>query len=132
MASVRVWTHKFANPSQTLLILLLYGYQHLPSLQQPYVKENPPMEKRITYFATSVDVRYTWDTPIQEFWIAFNDEVQQVNDQPHSIEMVHHPNGLSNVKGRSKKYDLVRQIQKSHDPAWTKKQMKQETRVDLF
>ena len=54
------------------------------------------------HFYAYVKCRYTWDTPIQEFWIAFNDEVQQVNDQPHSIEMVHHPNGLSNVKGRSK------------------------------
>ena len=74
-----------ANPSQRLLILLLWS----PRSAQPtttlwegtstYGKADMvSMREHITYFATSFDVHYTWGTLIQEFWTSFNDKVQQV------------------------------------------------------
>ena len=81
------YSYNCANPSQALLILLLWWLS--PISAQPtatlwegkstYGKADMVYAcEHITYFARSFDVHYTWDTPIQEFWISFNDRVQQV------------------------------------------------------
>ena len=84
---------------------------------------------------SSFDARYTWDTPIQEFWTAFNDKVQQLmtNRIPLKRSTTWYDQTRENtaIQWLKKKaftnFDLVRET-KSPDPPW--KQMKQDTRVD--
>ena len=87
---------------------------------------------------SSFDARYTWDTPIQEFWTAFNDKVQQLMAKIYRIPLKWSTTWYDQTRENTaiqwlkKKefthFDLVRET-KSPDPAW--KQMKQDTRVDF-
>ena len=85
---------------------------------------------------SSFDARYTWDTPIQEFWTAFNDKVQQLmtNRIPLKWSTTWYDQTRENtaIQWLKKKvftnFDLVRET-KSPDPPW--KHMKQDTRVNF-
>ena len=83
---------------------------------------------------SSFDACYTWDTPIQEFWTACNDKVQQLmtNRIPLKWSTTWYDQTRENtaIQWLKKKAftNLVRET-KSPDPPW--KQMKQDTRVDF-
>ena len=144
MVTVRLWTpYHCANPSQALLILLLWWLSprsapHTTTLWEgkfTYGKADMVFVcEHITFIIWYA--RYTWDTLIQEFWTAFNDKIQQLmtNRIPLKWSTTWYDQTRENtaIQWLKKKaftnFDQVRET-KSPDPAW--KQIKQETRVDF-
>ena len=144
MVTVRLWTpYHCANPSQALLILLLWWLspRSAPHTTTLWEGKSTYGKKRtwclcVNISHSSFDARYTWDIPIQEFWTAFNDKVKQLitNRIPLKWSTTWYDQSRENtaIQWLKKKaftnFDLVRET-KSPDPAW--KQMKQGTRVDF-
>ena len=141
-----MWTlYNYANPSQALLILLLWW------LSPRFAPHTPTQWEAISTYGkrrtwclcvntshSSFDARYTWDTPIQEFWTAFNDEVQQVmtNHIPLKWSTTRYNQTWENTANKRLKkkvltnFDLVRDKNKNH-LIRLEKQMKQDTREDF-
>ena len=144
MVTVRLWTpYHCVNPSQALIILLLWWLspRSAPHTTTLWEGKSTFGKKRtwclcVNISHSSFDARYTWDTPIQKFWTAFNDKVQQLmtNRIPLKWSTTWYDQTRDNtaIQWLKKKaftnFDLVRET-KSPDPPW--KPMKQDTRVNF-